>query len=151
MILITTRIIRVIMISNQFQSFKIYKSKMTINKLRLKTQLSALLRHMLGNLSGLHIETLSLIEADRMEYHAMQSQTQVGIKGLKIGLIAKRVMAITLTLVIVMDTVVDIATHTQTTIQIALFTLRQIHIVIIQRIWTVVSPLQIRLKVMKMS
>ena len=60
-------------------------------------------------------------------------------------------MAITLTLVIVMDIVVDIATHSQTTIQIALFTLRQIHIVIIQRIWTAVSALQIRLKVMKMS
>ena len=109
MILITTRIIRVIMISNQFQSYKIYKSKMTINKLRMKTQLYALLRHMLGNLSGLHIETLSLIEADRMEYHAMQYQTQVGIKGLKIGLIAKRAMAITLTLVIVMDTVVEVS------------------------------------------
>ena len=89
---------------------------------------------MLENLLDLLIVMLSLIEADRMEYHVMQSQTQVGTKGLRIGLIVRRAMGITLTLVIVMDTVVDIATHTQTTIQIALFTLRQIHIVIIQRI-----------------
>ena len=106
---------------------------------------------MLENLLGLHIIVLSLIEADRMEYHVMQSQTQVGTKGLRIGLIVRRAMAITLTLVIVMDIAVDIVTHNQTAIHISLMTLHRIHIAIILRIWIAVSAPQIHQKVMRTS
>ena len=106
---------------------------------------------MLENLLGLHIVMLSLIEADRMEYHVMQSQTQVGTKGLRIGLIVRRAMAITLTLVIVMDIAVDIATHNQTAIHISLMTLHRIHIAIILRIWIAVLAPQIHQKVMRTS
>ena len=98
---------------------------------------------MLENLLDLLIVMLSPIEADRMEYHVMQSQTQVGTKGLRIGLIVRRAMGITLTLVIVMDIAVDIATHNQTAIHISLMTLHRIHIAIILRICLAVSAHQI--------
>ena len=78
----------------------------------MKTQLSALSRHMLGNLLGLHTGTLCLIETNRTESQPMLSQTLAGTKGLRIILIVRKAMAIIL--VIVMDIVMGIATHIQT-------------------------------------